>query len=55
MKTYNFEININLLDLGLEAENKEHAIELLKLKYEDLHDITLHDSEITVLEEESEE
>ena len=46
MKTFNFEVNIWLIDLGIEAENLEEARKLIKAKYEDLHDITLHDSEI---------
>ena len=51
MNTYNFIINISLIDFGMEANSLEEARELIKLKYEDLHDITLHDNEIKNMED----
>ena len=46
METYNFIISYEVYDLGIEAEDLEDAIRLIKLKYEDLHDITLNDKDI---------
>ena len=51
MKEFTSTITVTFDYNNLEAESKEHYIELIKEQFKDEYDIRLYDSEITNIEE----
>ena len=49
MKEYKFKVKLEFTNIGIEGNNKKHAIEKLKDLYRETYKIELKDDEIKVI------